>query len=328
MVMNLDFAPTVLDYAGAKIPEVMQGLSLKPILEGQTTNWRSSVFYEYWTELVHSIPSMIAVRDERYKLIQYPEIDDLDELYDLENDPHELVNLAVKPEYQPLHQKMLLKLKTAKTEAGWQKEVFPKNFAKVKGSLGEKFSIRASQGQMQVSSLPGHNIHTDQVSIQGDIMNFDGVHSFVKAPFHEKLDPSTWPFHLEVDVKVDQDGVIAAQSNMGYGFKLFVQDGRPAVSTLCKTWIASTTTIDATEVITGKWTNLKVLIHYNRLKFLVNDEMVESVYLPLTFKHPTKKPLWIGRSSKALVTKGTPQKGFIGQMKRFSISRKEISRNH
>jgi len=45
-------------------------------------------------------PTTFALRGDRYKLIQYHGIWDTDELYDLEQDPEELVNLIDAPEHQ------------------------------------------------------------------------------------------------------------------------------------------------------------------------------------------------------------------------------------
>ena len=71
---NLDFAQTILDYAQATdAPEIsqMQGLSLKPILEGTSpTSWRDAVYYRYWMHQAHhQIPGHYGVRDSRYKLV-------------------------------------------------------------------------------------------------------------------------------------------------------------------------------------------------------------------------------------------------------------------
>ena len=47
--MNIDFGPTMLDYAGVAIPSVMQGVSLRPLLRGRVpTDWRESIFYAYY----------------------------------------------------------------------------------------------------------------------------------------------------------------------------------------------------------------------------------------------------------------------------------------
>ena len=48
MVMNIDFAPTLLDMAGIEIPSEMQGESFKNVFEGGQTNQRKSVYYHYY----------------------------------------------------------------------------------------------------------------------------------------------------------------------------------------------------------------------------------------------------------------------------------------
>jgi len=93
LVQNLDFAPTFLDYAGCAIPSGMQGRSLRAILRGEMPDaWRRAVYYHYFEYPgVHAVRRHYGVRTDRYKLIRFYG-DDLDEweLYDLEEDPHEM----------------------------------------------------------------------------------------------------------------------------------------------------------------------------------------------------------------------------------------------
>ncbi|MFQ5348907.1 MAG: sulfatase [Thermoanaerobaculia bacterium] len=101
MILNIDLAPTLLDYAGAEIPEGMQGRSLRPLLEGRPPDdWRSHFFYAYYREnWVKGIPTTLAVRTERWKYIVYPEVAAAnEELYDLREDPIEMNNLAEEAE--------------------------------------------------------------------------------------------------------------------------------------------------------------------------------------------------------------------------------------
>ena len=98
MVLNIDVAPTILDLAGAPIPAKVQGRSLRPLLTGKSTTWRASFVYEYFKEdWLPGVPSMVAVRTDRWKYIRYPDIDDVDELYDLSRDPNEMRNVAIDP---------------------------------------------------------------------------------------------------------------------------------------------------------------------------------------------------------------------------------------
>ena len=101
MVLNLDFAPTFLDFAGVAIPEEMQGRSLRPLLTGNTpADWRQSIYYHYYEyPSWHMVKKHYGVRSDRYKLIHF--YDDIDtwELFDLQNDPDELRNLYDDPQY-------------------------------------------------------------------------------------------------------------------------------------------------------------------------------------------------------------------------------------
>ncbi len=100
MVMNLDFAPTFLDYAGVTVPDDLQGRSFRKILEGNTPeDWRDAVYYHYYEyPAVHSVKRHFGVRTDRYKLVHfYYDIDEW-ELYDLQTDPDEMNNIINDPE--------------------------------------------------------------------------------------------------------------------------------------------------------------------------------------------------------------------------------------
>ena len=108
MVLNIDLAPTFLDLAGVKISDTMQGRSWRPLLEGNATtaNWRTSYFYEYFFERSYAIPTVLAVRTDKAKLIKYPGHDDWTELFDLAADPYETKNLVSDPTAKDLLAKM------------------------------------------------------------------------------------------------------------------------------------------------------------------------------------------------------------------------------
>src|SRR5688572_20207647 len=59
MVLNLDLAPTLLDFAGVPVPREMQGSSWKSLLEGNMAGWRNSFFYEYFLEANLGPPSVL-----------------------------------------------------------------------------------------------------------------------------------------------------------------------------------------------------------------------------------------------------------------------------
>jgi arylsulfatase A-like enzyme len=94
LVQNLDFAQTFLDIAGVDAPAEMQGRSLVPLLRGEDSgDWRTSVYYHYYEyPAVHSVRRHYGVRTEHYKLIHYYNLGEW-ELFDVETDPDELINL-------------------------------------------------------------------------------------------------------------------------------------------------------------------------------------------------------------------------------------------
>jgi arylsulfatase A-like enzyme len=95
MVLNIDYAPTILDFGGAEPLPDAQGRSLRPLLEGDTpADWRRAFFYEYFEERPYAIPTTLAVRTATHKLITYPGHDEWTELFDLVNDPYETKNLV------------------------------------------------------------------------------------------------------------------------------------------------------------------------------------------------------------------------------------------
>lgn len=101
MVQNIDYAPTFLELAGVPVPDDIQGVSLLPLLKGgHPADWRRSLyyhFYEYPAE--HMVKRHYGVRNDRWKLIHFYNDIDQWELYDLQEDPHELRNLYDLPEY-------------------------------------------------------------------------------------------------------------------------------------------------------------------------------------------------------------------------------------
>lgn len=95
IALNIDYAPTILDFAGAKPLPDTQGRSMRPVLSGETPNdWRTSFFYEYFKEPNFGSPTVLALRTLTEKLITYPGHEDWTEVYDLAADPYELKNLV------------------------------------------------------------------------------------------------------------------------------------------------------------------------------------------------------------------------------------------
>ncbi len=108
MTQTIDYAPTMLDAAGIKVPEFMQGISLVPSVTGkQKTIPRHSLYYHFYEyKADHTVLQHLGVRGERYKLIYFYPVNEW-ELYDLKTDPQEQRNLI----RSAAHQKILAEIK-------------------------------------------------------------------------------------------------------------------------------------------------------------------------------------------------------------------------
>jgi arylsulfatase A-like enzyme len=73
LVVNVDFAQTLLDYAGVAAPDSMQGRSFRPVLTGNTPDdWRQAVYYRYFeNENHHNTSAHYGIRTRHHKLIYY-----------------------------------------------------------------------------------------------------------------------------------------------------------------------------------------------------------------------------------------------------------------
>ncbi len=81
-----DLYPTICNYAGVKIPKTVQGKSLKAVLEGKKDSIYDVVFGSFKD-------SQQMIRTQRWKYVRYPLVKK-EQLFDVINDPDELVNLV------------------------------------------------------------------------------------------------------------------------------------------------------------------------------------------------------------------------------------------
>lgn len=124
LVQNLDFAPTILDYAGVKVPGEMQGESFRALANGSSDKWRDFAYYTYYEyPAVHMVKRHYGISTARYKLIHfYFDIDEW-EMYDLEKDSNEMKNVYKDPAYAAIQKEMHAKLKEVRTSYGDSEEM-------------------------------------------------------------------------------------------------------------------------------------------------------------------------------------------------------------
>jgi arylsulfatase A-like enzyme len=91
MTYSFDIFPTLCELAGIDVPSDVEGQSYAPVLRGERDKHRETLMFAYRHV-------QRAVRDDRYKLIRYPQINK-SQLFDLEQDPFELTDLSYVPDH-------------------------------------------------------------------------------------------------------------------------------------------------------------------------------------------------------------------------------------
>ncbi len=120
MALNLDIPPTILELADVEIPDWFQGRSLVPFMTGaEPSEWPKDWLYEYYEYPgVEEVKPQRGVRTGQYKLIHYFLPPQEFELYDLQNDPGELHNLADNSKFAGLKQRLLDRVAELRRETG------------------------------------------------------------------------------------------------------------------------------------------------------------------------------------------------------------------
>lgn len=120
LVLNLDLAPTLLELAGVPVPEVYQGQSLRPLVEGkQHVDWRKDFFAEHLFQIGTKIPKWEGVHDHRYVYARYFEQEPVYEfVHDLERDPQQRRNFASDPAYASILARLRSRCDTLRDQYG------------------------------------------------------------------------------------------------------------------------------------------------------------------------------------------------------------------
>jgi N-acetylglucosamine-6-sulfatase len=196
LATSIDIMPTLLDLVGIPVPPDVQGKSFLKVLSGESLNYRSSVFMEYFYQNFSNYP-MRGVLYDRYKLVHYlssinsntgETYDDRNfELYDLREDPFEMNNILRRsgPDDNPLKRllmnpdrtKVIQKLR--KEMALWQTDTLdPK---RVRVSNMRIVNIGPDHAELQWKTLPAATTEIEYVKAEcaacptSEITEFDLV---------------------------------------------------------------------------------------------------------------------------------------------------------
>jgi arylsulfatase A-like enzyme len=124
MVLNIDVTKSILEFAGLNAPKNYQGISLQPFLiKGNIPSKRKSILIEHLWKLPE-IPSSEGIRTARWKYFRYRLIKAPEELYDLDKDPLETINLASDIRYKKVINK-LRKLSDSRSEKYISEKLVP-----------------------------------------------------------------------------------------------------------------------------------------------------------------------------------------------------------
>ena len=105
----MDIGETVLELAGAEVPDSLQTESLVPALTDTGWEGRKYVFSEHPPDAHFEGPYMTMIRSQRYKVVHFMGAD-YGQLFDLEADPAEVDNLWDDASHQAIKHEMLMEM--------------------------------------------------------------------------------------------------------------------------------------------------------------------------------------------------------------------------
>jgi hypothetical protein len=216
---------------------------------------------------------------------------------------------------------MTARLKAARIASDWNPDTFPKNLPRVKGTAGALVDLAVVNGVITNRVRSDLKPDLSNAIVRDGAAYFDGKSAAIRLPFGPRTDSAGWPFRIRLEVKPDADGVIATQGSRNFGFKIFVQDGRPGFAVQCRTWVDTTTTLDGSDSIIGKWTELEALIDFNRIAFVVNGRVVETMSIPQPYKGSPRVPFIIGNVGEQIISADVPHEAFTGSIRNLTLSR-------
>ena len=129
IVENVDFGPTMLDFAGVATPDSMQGRSFKAVCDSgrEPPDWKQAGYYRYWMHLAHhDNPACVGIRTKSHSLIFYYACDydgsnqtpPAWELYDLAADPDQTNNVYDDADYSAVRDELKTQLAELRQNVG------------------------------------------------------------------------------------------------------------------------------------------------------------------------------------------------------------------
>jgi arylsulfatase A-like enzyme len=328
LVLNVDIAPTLLDLAGLSPPPTMQGRSWRPLLAGQSADWRRAFFYEYFREGRFGAPTVFAVRTQSAKLIKYPGHPEWTEMFDLAADPYETKNLFDDPSAAALRAKLEAEYARQQQATGFVTPTYadelakPEVLAKPLDAWVLEYRFDKDQGDKVVDASgrgnDGRAIDAP-LDASGDIKGrrFSG-HSAIDVRNSPSLNPAVQNWTLEVTFVADSpDGILVAQGGQSFGYCLALQGGRPV---LVVNGNGQTTRIVAKAKVgttrtgrTGR-TTVRAGISSEQAWLMVDGQRVAEAPLRAALSEQPNDSLQIGDDLRSHVISTDKPPGFTGRI--------------
>jgi hypothetical protein len=341
--LNLDLAPTLLDFAGVPVPKEIQGRSWRRLLAGERVPWREDWFYEYFAERQNNskVPDITAVRTDGEKLIKYPGHGDWTELFDLRTDPYETRNLFLDPAHATLRARLEAAHERLVRETGYRVPDFvdrPDWWDKPGGADGKpdstpelRLHFDFTQLQLDGARVPdssGQNNHgTSHSAVLADgrdgrkaLLLKDGA--FVEVPRSKSLNPAGNAWTVEVVIRADApDGVILARGGRVQGYALWLEKGRPRITVRMA---GQPVTVEAKEAVSG-WTTLTGSITADRKATLhINGQLAGTTQLAGFIRSDPTDTMQLGADLNSTLVEPAPSK-FTGLIEHVRIFKGEAT---
>lgn len=335
MTLNLDLAPTLLDFAGVPVPKEMQGRSWRPLLTGERVAWRQSWFYEYFAERQKNsrVPDITAVRTADAKLIRYPGHDEWAELFDLRADPYELRNLYREPAHAALRTRLEAEHGRLAQEVGyrvpdyvdrpdwWGKPGGPDWKPDTNAVLRLHYDFQKLEGDrvIDASGLGNGGAARNATLAEGragrQALRLGGT-GYLDVPKTKSLNPANSAWTVEAVVRPERaDGMILARGGKSHGYALWLKQGRPVFTVVVG---GESTAVEAREPVKD-WSTIQGRITADRKAALwVNGQLAGTKPLPDLIETDPVDLMQIGADLGSPVVEPAPPK-FTGLIERVRI---------
>jgi arylsulfatase A-like enzyme len=286
MVLNVDFAPTLLDLAGVPVPPDMQGRSIVPLFRGEKPkDWRTAMYYRYYHYPAdHRVQPHYGIRTEQFKLIYFNRINEW-ELFDLKQDPYETNNLYADPRRVETVAKLKGELARLKKEvkdedqfadvaaSGQKLRPMPIELALRYDGSGEGETVR----DLSENHLDGKFTGAQRASgRKTHALKFDGrgAVSFVSRAVN--FNPAGKPFAIGAWCRPEAgDGVLVSVGGGSQGFSIYLKEGTPHVALRSEGELFELAA--AQKIETGQWAHITGALNSRaQLVLLINGREVAS----------------------------------------------------